>query len=262
MSRDGLALRIRFALPQSLTALRALLGLYLIFLVAQGHLYTAATIWLFGLLTDVADGTLARGLGVCSRFGHVFDLIADYMYHVLVPAFMSFFMIGENAGTLGLLLLSLPSPCAAMRYARKAGLRDSEYPGIPASPGLGTIAYGLYVAALVFFRREGMVEPRTLAWLLLGGTPALSILMVARTRYPKLGVYAWIVYPILAGLMILPFLQTTTLLWVMMGLIAFYVFLSPLLIDQHPERAGKRAAAPGRIRFRTPVEETPARGRP
>jgi CDP-diacylglycerol--serine O-phosphatidyltransferase len=253
MSRDGLASYVRFALPQVFTGVRALMGLYLIFLVAQRHLYIAVVIWMFGLLTDVADGVLARRLGDCSQFGHIFDLIADYIYHVLVPAVMSLFLIGENAGTPSLLLLSLPSPFAALRYARKAGLSETEYPGIPASPGLGTISYGLYVAALVFFRREGMVETRTLAWLLLVGTPVLSILMAARVRYPKLGVYPWVLYPILAGLMIMPFFQTTILLWVMMGLIVAYVCLSPLLIDQHPERAGRRAAAPGNHRVGAPA---------
>ncbi len=234
---SGPADAARFAAPQILTGFRALLGLFLIFLVAQDRVETAAILWLFGLWTDVLDGALARWLGVCSQFGNLFDFFADYIYHVLAPAVMSLSLIGRDAGPLSLLLLTLPSPFAAMRYARKAGLSETEYPGIPASPGLATIAYGLYIVALVFFHRERMLEARTLAWLLPVTVPLLSVLMVAPTRYPKLGVYPWILIPILIGLMVFPFFQTALLLWVMVGLIVFYVDLSPLLVEQHPERA-------------------------
>ncbi len=51
-----------------------------------------------------------------------------------------------------------------MRYARKAGHSDTEYPGIPASPGLATIVYGFYVVALVFLRREGVLGTSDLTW--------------------------------------------------------------------------------------------------
>ena len=53
-------------------------------------------------------------------------MFADYIYHVLVPATMSYSLLGGDAGTSTLLLLSLPSPFAAMRYARKAGLSETE----------------------------------------------------------------------------------------------------------------------------------------
>ena len=204
MSRADLAASLRFAAPQVFTAIRAALGMCLIFLVAQRQVETAAIIWLFGLGTDVLDGVLARRMGVCSQFGSLFDFFADFVHHVLAPAAMSLFLIEDHAGPLRLFLLSLPSPCAAMRYARKGGRSDTEYPGIPASPGLGTIVYGFYVVALVFLRRERVLETGTITWMLLAGIPILSVLMVARTRYPKLGAYPWILIPILTGLLIMP----------------------------------------------------------
>ncbi len=236
MSSVGLGLSLRFATPQLITGLRALMGMYVIFLVAQGRLETAAIIWLFGLATDILDGVLARRLGVCSRFGDLFDLFADFIYHVLAPAAMSLLLVRDQAGLLPLLLLSLPSPFAAARYARKAGLSDTEYPGIPASQGLATIVYGFFVVALVFFQREELLSPAALAWSAFVGVPLLSVLMVVRTRFPKLGVYPWIFIPILTGLVIMPFFQTAILVRVMMGLVVGYVVLAPLLIEQHPER--------------------------
>ena len=240
MSEAGLVSSLRFAAPQLVTGLRALMGMYIIFLVAQRRLETAAIIWLFGLATDILDGVLARRLGVCSRFGDLFDFFADFIYHVLAPAAMSLLLVGDKAGLLSLLLLSLPSPFAAARYARKAGLSDTEYPGIPASPGLATIVYGFYVVALVFFQREALLGPTTLAWSALIGVPLLSVLMVVRTRFPKLGVYPWIFLPILTGLLIMPFFQTAILARVMMGLVVGYVVLAPLLTEQHPERSTAR----------------------
>jgi phosphatidylserine synthase len=237
MSRVELAASLRFAAPQVFTAIRAILGMYLIFLVAQRQVETAAIIWLFGLGTDVLDGALARRLGNCSQFGHLFDFFADFIHHVLAPAAMSLSLIEDNAGPLRLLLLSVPSPCAAMRYARKAGLSDTEFPGVPASPGLATLVYGFYVVALVFLRREGVLETRTITWLLLAGAPILSVLMMARTRYPKLGAYPWILVPTLTGLLIMPFFQTAILARVMMGLVIGYVLLAPLLCDQHKRGA-------------------------
>ncbi len=70
--------------------------------------------------------------------------------------------------------------------------------------------------------------------------------MVARTRYPKLGVYPWILIPILTGLLIMPFFQTAILARVMMGLVVGYVVLAPLLIEQHPsEGQAVHVAHPG-----------------
>ena len=234
MSGSGHVVRARFAAPQFVTAVRAGLGMYLILMAAQRQIETAAVVWLFGLGTDALDGVLARRFGVSSQFGNLFDLFADYVYHVLTPASMSLFLLEEGAGPLRLALLSLPAPFAAMRYARKAGLSDTEYPGIPASPGLATIVYGFYVVALVFLRREQVLGSVTLAWLLLAGVPVLSVLMMARIRYPKLGVYPWILFPILTGLVVMPFFQTAILARVMMGLVVGYVLLAPFLIEQRP----------------------------
>lgn len=236
MRRTGLAVGFRSAAPHSVTAIRAALGMYLIFMTVQRQVETAAIIWLFGLGTDVLDGLLARRLGITSQFGHLFDLFADFIYHVLTPATMSLFLMEDGAGPLRMILLGLPAPFAAMRYARKAGLSDTEYPGIPGSPGLATIVYGFYVVALVFLQREKALESGTLTWVLLSGVPVLSVLMMARTRYPKLGVYPWILFPILTGLVIMPFFRTAILARVMLGIVVGYVLLSPLLIEQHPKR--------------------------
>lgn len=232
-SRPG---RFGRAAPHCVTAVRATLGMCLMFLAAQRRFETAAVIWLFGLGTDALDGVLARRAGVPGEFGNLFDYFADYVYHVLSPGMMSLYLLDGNAGLLPLLLLSLPAPFAAMRYARKAGLSDTAYPGIPASAGLPTVVYGFYIAALVFLRRELVVDGPALDWALLAGVPLLSILMVSRIRYPKLGVYPWVLIPILTGLVIMPFFETAILARVMMAIVVSYIVISPTFVKQHPER--------------------------
>jgi phosphatidylserine synthase len=154
---------------------------------------------------------------------------------------MSLFLTGE-VGALGLLLLALPGPFAAIRYARMANFREAECDGIPALPGLPTITYALSVVALVFLQRETMLDQTTTAWLLFAGAPTLSGLMVAPIRYPKLGACPWIAYPILAGLMVMPFYETPRLVRVMVMLIVSYIFISPLLVGWRLSRAGARDA--------------------
>ena len=92
----------------------------------------------------------------------------------------------------------------------------------------------------MFFRREAVADQVTLERLLFVGTAVLSVLMPARTRYPKLGVFPWMLYPILGGLMLLPFFRTAALARIMMACIVVYVCFAPLLVDQHPERARRR----------------------
>jgi hypothetical protein len=68
------------------------------------------------------------------------------------------------------------------------------------------------------------------------GAPLLSVLMIARTRYPKLSVYPSILVPTLAGLMIMPFAYTVSLAAVTLVLIAVYVLAGPAMVPQRPGR--------------------------
>ncbi len=227
----------RFVAPQILTSLRAVLGVFVIFLPVRYGIEIAAKVWLFGLATDALDGVCARKLGVASSFGELFDYFTDYIYYVVAPSAISFFLLGADLDLRGIFLLSMPYLFGAIRYARKTGLSETEIPGIPASPGMATVVYGLFVIALVFLHHEGILDSKTLTPLVLVATPLLSVLMVIRTRYPKLGVYAWILLPILTGLVIMPFYQTPILAEVMLGIVLAYIFIGPLLVKQRPERS-------------------------
>lgn len=72
-------------LPNMITLLRVLLSCFLNFYLLNhfGSLPVPIIISLAIFLTDFLDGKIARFLGKTSRFGAVFDLLADLFYIVL-----------------------------------------------------------------------------------------------------------------------------------------------------------------------------------
>ena len=232
---------LRFAAPQILTSLRIVLALYAMEFALRGQAGPAATLLLFGLVTDALDGACARLLGVVTEFGQMFDYFADYLYFVVAPTTISW-TIAKPDGMPGVFVLGLPCVCAALRYARKAGGSEGQPGGIPASPGLPTLAFALYVAALALLWREQTLSQTATASLLRSGSPVLALLMTVRTRYPKLSVYPWILVPILAGLMIMPFVLTGPLATATLVLIAVYVLFATTLVAT----TSRSGACPGR----------------
>jgi phosphatidylglycerophosphate synthase len=67
-------------IPNLITTLRVLLTpLSAHFILRGEYICAAAVIAVIGL-TDVSDGAVARALGVCSRLGSVFDVVADLLF--------------------------------------------------------------------------------------------------------------------------------------------------------------------------------------
>lgn len=152
--------------------------------------------------------------------------------------------VGQPAGNFAVLLLSLPCVFAGLRYARKALVSETEYPGIPGSPGIPTVAYARFLIAVALLEREQALPHAATAALLVVGTPLLGLLMISQTRYPKLSVYLWLLVPILVGLMIMPFVRTAILSAATLLLIATYVLIGPELV--HQPATGSRPRLPVR----------------
>ncbi len=242
MTASELPRILRFAAPQALTGARILLAIGAILLASRQRVDVAAEILLLGLVTDALDGACARKLGVATEFGKLFDFFADYLYFVVAPAMMSLFVI-EVAGPAAVFAAGVPCVSAAARYARKAGISETECPGVPGSPGVPTIAYAFFVIALALLRRDMVIGPEALRITVLAVSPVLGVLMTVRTRYPKLSVYPWILVPILAGLMVMPFVLTTVLSGITLALIAVYVVAGPLVVEQPSWRRARSAVA-------------------
>ncbi|WP_104748070.1 CDP-diacylglycerol--glycerol-3-phosphate 3-phosphatidyltransferase [Helicobacter cetorum] len=91
-------------LPNFLTISRILLALFLLFLLLNTHTYFASFtlekinalatfIFLFAALTDLLDGYIARSYKAKSRFGEVFDPLADKM--LILSAFLGLVHLGR-----------------------------------------------------------------------------------------------------------------------------------------------------------------------
>jgi len=91
------------------------------------------------------------------------------------------------------------------------------------------------VIALVFLRREGAVNPAFLKWLMMATVPIFCLMMVAPVRYPKYAKYRSILFPVIAGLNVMPFVLMNPLAFLSVFLIAAHMFFSPLVVNQRPE---------------------------
>ncbi|NGM48412.1 hypothetical protein G5B46_02205 [Caulobacter sp. 602-2] len=64
-------------LPNLLTGLRLLILPFLVWAVVAGAGWAALALFLGAGLTDILDGRIARRFGLTSKFGAMFDLLAD-----------------------------------------------------------------------------------------------------------------------------------------------------------------------------------------
>ncbi|WP_104760943.1 CDP-diacylglycerol--glycerol-3-phosphate 3-phosphatidyltransferase [Helicobacter cetorum] len=97
-------MRLLKLLPNFLTISRIFLALFLLFLLLNTHTYfsslspketdTLATlVFLIAALTDLLDGYIARSYKAKSRFGEVFDPLADKM--LILSAFLGLVHLGK-----------------------------------------------------------------------------------------------------------------------------------------------------------------------
>ncbi|MFZ0430964.1 MAG: CDP-alcohol phosphatidyltransferase family protein [Acidobacteriota bacterium] len=232
---------LRFLVPQMMTALRVSLGTAALIAVFRLEPGLAATLVIFGSLTDNLDGWLARRLGSVSEFGARFDYYADYLCYVVVPAALSFGLLHSRGSFLLLVILGLPLLTGAVRYSRNVGLVLKEDFEALGSPGLGTVFYAFLVIALVFLREGGALSSVSLEAILVLGVPALSLLMLAPWRYPKLLAEPAFQVPVAAGLILMPFVFSRFLAGLSIVVIVLYTAFSPLLIEPQGLKSEARA---------------------
>ena len=87
--------------PNQLTGLRLATGLGAAAVYGIGDAdwdYLASGLFVLSLILDRADGILARLTGKTSRFGHIYDLIADSASNALVFVGIGFGLRLENLG--------------------------------------------------------------------------------------------------------------------------------------------------------------------
>jgi CDP-diacylglycerol--serine O-phosphatidyltransferase len=91
---------IKSQIPNLLTLSNLLCGALAVFCISQGALVTAAYLVVVAALFDVADGLVARLLGVSGPLGKQLDSLADMVSFGLVPGLMALALMGSFDRTL------------------------------------------------------------------------------------------------------------------------------------------------------------------
>ena len=186
--------RLRYTVPNSVTALSLLLGLASIVTAQFGELEMAAWLIVWCGLLDTFDGVVARLLNATSNFGAEFDSMADVISFGVAPAILVLnagVQLGDiryDTGQFWVLLLGsgVFALAGAMRLARFNLSSDEAEPGwftgVPITACGGGLLSSM-VLVLIYHPRIADSLPLHLYLPIL--LFVLSILMVSRVRFPK-----------------------------------------------------------------------------
>jgi CDP-diacylglycerol--serine O-phosphatidyltransferase len=186
--------RIRYSVPNGLTAISLLLGLASIVTTQFGDLELAAWLIVWCGLLDTLDGVAARMLNATSSFGAEFDSMADVIAFGVAPAILI-----VNAGvqiggieydTESFWVLLLASGvftlAGAMRLARfniaTDKPKDGWFTGVPITACGGGLLSSL-VLVLIYHGEFAASLPLQLYLPVL--LFVLALLMISRVRFPK-----------------------------------------------------------------------------
>lgn len=181
--RDG---RLRHAfgnpniiLPNLVTILGLLSGLYSIVLSMNSRFGLAAIALLLAALFDFLDGKVARLMKGSSEFGVQLDSLCDLVSFGVAPALLVYNWVLLSFGRLGIMAVFLFVACGALRLARfnvQAGKISSKYfVGLPI-PGAAA-----FIASSVLFAKDVglVVDKNALGVFFLVSIYVLGLLMVS-----------------------------------------------------------------------------------
>lgn len=182
--------RVKYLIPNSITASSMLMGLASIYLAAREDFVMAAWLILWGVLLDKLDGTMARLLDACSEFGVQFDSFADFVVFGIAPASLIYFLLSGQAafqsepstiaffGAVGFFVVASSVRLARFNIDTRADGHDIFY-GVPTTFAGATVAS----AFLTWERYSAADVP---GWICLGGLILLGLGMNCSLRLPKL----------------------------------------------------------------------------
>jgi len=186
--------RLRYTIPNSVTALSLLLGLGSIVTTQVGDLEFAAWLIVWCGLLDTMDGVAARLLKATSNFGAEFDSMADLVSFGVAPSVLVFNAglqiagVEVESGQFWVLLVSCGVfvLAGAMRLARFNLATDKPrtgwFTGVPITAAGGGLVSSM-VLVLIYHEDIASLLPLHLYLPVL--MFVLAILMVSRVRLPK-----------------------------------------------------------------------------
>ncbi len=153
------SLRLRFNVPNCVTALRVVLAAvigYLLYQREPGAIFAAGILLIVAALTDTLDGILSRRLGQETPGGALFDLVADEL--LFMPSLILAIVAGLFARTDGLMPLNpylYAVPALAGGVAVLVGVavflckRRTRVFDFPSPPPVAKANYWFWMAPLI-----------------------------------------------------------------------------------------------------------------
>ena len=116
----------RAAVPSFFTLMNLFCGYLSLVQTLDGNLKNAVWLIVLAAFFDLLDGMMARLTNGSSLFGTELDSLADIVSFGVAPSFILYVFGLRDAGTLGLIVSSLPAICGAVRLARFNVTFDGE----------------------------------------------------------------------------------------------------------------------------------------
>ncbi len=182
MMRDHQYKKRRF-IPNIITVLNMFLGFMGMVMMIRGDPVRGGWLILFAGLCDVADGKMARMLGIPSKFGVEFDSFADTVSFCAAPSLLIYTVyIDGLPPLLGGMIAFVPLLFGTIRLTRFNILQDDDpksfYIGLP------TPANAILLVSYMLFNYQlfnEMGDPR----IALTMTVALGFMMISPVRFSK-----------------------------------------------------------------------------
>jgi len=166
---------MRSWIPNGLTALNLVLGMFSIMATLQGSFNNAALLIFAAMIADGLDGRVARYMKISGDFGKELDSLCDQVSFGVAPAFLAYVFMLQEFGTVGALIAAAFAVCGALRLARfnvMTGTVKGYFMGLPIP------AAGCSVATFV------MLGLKPSGWMFPIMVAVFAYLMVSTIKYP------------------------------------------------------------------------------
>lgn len=166
---------MRSVIPNMITSLNLVLGVFSILCTFNAELTTAALFVVAAMLADGMDGRVARYFKVSSEFGKELDSLCDLVSFGVAPAMLAYAFLLKDFGSFGYVVAAFFATCGALRLARfnvNTGVVKGYFMGLPIPAG------GCVVATFV------MLGTKPSGWWFPIMIMVFAYLMVSSIRYP------------------------------------------------------------------------------
>jgi len=166
---------VRRVIPNALTSLNLVLGVFSIIATFNGNFTAAALFIVAAMVADGTDGRVARYFKVSSEFGKELDSLCDLVSFGVAPALLAYAFLLKDFDEVGYIVAAIFATCGALRLARfnvNTGVVKGYFMGLPIP------AAGCVVATFV------MLGHKPPGWWFPIMVIVFAYLMVSTVKYP------------------------------------------------------------------------------